>query len=112
MADQNSMEEGYIQRIGLAVDELLNVIWFSGRPDQTISVHAALEQRKGTRWACVLCKILDVLVERDHCPKQFTEGPTGIVAGIRSILALIVLLLPFWGLGSLVAFLSRLFFGS
>ena len=109
MADQNSMEEGYIQRIGLAVDELFNVIWFNGRPDQTISLHAALDQRKGKRWACILCRILDVMVEHNHCANQFIEGPTGTAAAIRSILALCALFLPFFGLYQLVEYLLFLF---
>lgn len=109
MADENSMTESYFQRIGLAVDELFNVVWFNGRPDQTISLHAALDQRKGKRWACVLCRILDVLVERNHCANQFVEGPTGTAAAIRSILALGALFLPFYGLAQLVEYVLFLF---
>lgn len=97
MADE-ATGEGYAQRVGVAEDEALNVIWLDGRPDQTISLHAALEARKGTRWACILCRILSVAIEKDHCEKQFTRAPTSTLAAIRAFLALLVLLAPFAGL--------------
>lgn len=99
------MGAGWLQRVGLAIDELLNVLVFNGRPDQTISLHAAISARGGKRWACVLCRLLSLLVERDHCEKQFQPGPTPLTAALRAATCLAVLVLPFIGALHLLAML-------
>lgn len=57
---------------------LLNwLIWFDeganvfrgGDPHETISSVAGKAQVKGERWACVLCRFLD-LFQKDHCKKS------------------------------------------
>lgn len=55
-------------RIAVGVDQLGNVA-ANGNEDETISSRAARSQEKGERWACVLCKLLDVL-DPDHCKKS------------------------------------------
>lgn len=48
-----------------------------GEVDQTLSMRAALGQRAGIwRW-CVLCRLLDVLVQRNHCAE--TLDPAAVV---------------------------------
>jgi hypothetical protein len=90
-------------RVGIAIDEALNVLFFDGQPDETISLHAADAQRAGRRWGCVLCKILSVIVERDHCAKQFLPGTTAPTAALRAGIALAVLASPLFIIYKLIA---------
>lgn len=62
-------------QIGLMEDETLNTIYFDGRANQTLSLHAALAAKKGKRWGCILCKILNILVEKDHCLNTLLNKP-------------------------------------
>jgi hypothetical protein len=96
--------DSYPVRIGVAIDESLNVIFFNGQPNETISGHAAVAQQDGKRWACVLCKILDVVIEPNHCANQFNSTPTGALVALRSVVALCALLLPLYGLYMLLSF--------
>ena len=57
----------YFRRLFVAVDQLLNVI-FGGDEDETISPRIAKDRRRGRKFACFLCKILDWL-DPDHCEK-------------------------------------------
>jgi hypothetical protein len=98
-------DDNYPVRVGVAIDEMLNVIFFNGQPYQTISGHAALAAQAGQPWACLLCKILNVIVERDHCQKQFDSQPTKTLVAIRSVVALMALALPILGLIKLGALL-------
>ena len=100
----------YPVRIGIAIDETLNVIFFNGQPEQTISGHAAIAQREGKPWGCIMCKILAAVVERNHCANQFTDTPSSALTGFRSILAMSVLMLPLFGLYKLVEFVIRTVF--
>lgn len=72
------------QRVGVALDESLNVLLFDGDPHQTISLHAALARRDGARWACVLCRALGVLVQRHHCADQLVPEPVPTSAALRA----------------------------
>lgn len=79
-----------------------------GEPGQTLSMRAALGARAGIwRW-CVLCRLLDVLVQRNHCAE--TLGPSAVVpvsvywrAGLcfavatAAVIAVIVVLIH-WGI--------------
>lgn len=40
-----------------------------GCPTETISCRAGKAQIKNERWACILCKFLDIF-DRDHCAKN------------------------------------------
>lgn len=59
----------YAWNILIALDQFVNVMFFMGDPDETISSHAGKAARKGKRWACVLCKILD-RIDMRHCEKN------------------------------------------
>lgn len=102
MADSASMNESYLQRVGLAVDESLNVVLLNGRPDETVSKHTAVAAREGKKWACQFCRLLDVVVERGHCDKQFDGLPTTVVVSIRAAIAFASLSLPVFGIYALV----------
>ena len=60
--------KNYLLNLIVAFDEAVNAI-LGGYPDETISLRTARERDiNGKKWACVLCKFLD-LFERDHCTK-------------------------------------------
>lgn len=58
----------YFRRLFVAVDQLVNVI-LGGDEDETISSRIAKDKRRGRKFACFLCKILD-LFDPDHCEKS------------------------------------------
>jgi hypothetical protein len=51
--------------IAKMIDETGNVD-ANGRVNQTISARAALAQQRGTKWGCVLCKLLNA-IQTNHC---------------------------------------------
>lgn len=59
-------------------DQLGNAA-FGGHEDELISSRAGRAKRRGVRWACVLCRLLDV-IDKGHCEKtvevQFTKSDT------------------------------------
>lgn len=55
----------YIVNVLLALDQLLNAV-LGGYPDETISSRAGKARLEQKRWACVLCKFLDIF-DKDHC---------------------------------------------
>lgn len=55
-------------RLAVSYDQLANTA-FGGSEDETISSRAGKQARKGKRWACVLCKLLDRF-DRDHCERN------------------------------------------
>ena len=55
----------YGRRVAVAIDQLFNAL-LGGDEDETISSRAEKARRKGKRWGCVLCRILDWL-DKDHC---------------------------------------------
>ena len=95
MADERiTVGETYLQRVGLALDELLNVVLLNGRPDQTVSLNAALAERRGERWGCLLCKALAKVIEPDHCAKQFSGSPSSLMTAARLAVALTAIFVP------------------
>lgn len=52
-------------KIAIGFDQLANAAT-GGNEDETISKRAGRERNNGTRWACVLCKLLDHL-DNNHC---------------------------------------------
>lgn len=58
---------GYLARVFVALDQLLNAL-LGGDEDETISSRIAKDKRRGRKFACVLCKILD-WIDKDHCEK-------------------------------------------
>ena len=55
-------------RLAVSFDQLANTA-FGGHEDETISSRAAKASRKGRRWGCVLCKLLDWF-DPDHCERN------------------------------------------
>jgi len=55
-------------RVLVAQDQAANAA-FGGSEDETISSRAGRAARRGDRWGCVLCKLLDRL-DRGHCEKS------------------------------------------
>lgn len=92
----------YIQRCGDAIDCALNVLLFNGDVGQTISLHAAVAQRANRRWGCVLCWLLNWLVQHQHCPKQFDGKRTSWMTFIRASVAIGTLLIAMYGAADLV----------
>jgi hypothetical protein len=79
----------YLGRVFDALDVLLNALVYPGaRLKQTISVHAALDRRKGKRVGCILCAILGVLVQPRHCDQALTQAPMPAGAAVRAALLL------------------------
>lgn len=52
-------------RLILACDQLFNAAG-GGDPRETVSSRAGKAKRQGARWACVLCRLLDV-INSGHC---------------------------------------------
>lgn len=62
------MIKRYIMNILRWLDEGFNVLT-GGDANETLSSRAGKAQRAGKRWACVLCRGLD-LIQRDHCKRS------------------------------------------
>ena len=80
----------YIRNVGISLDRFLNALLFFGLADQTVSYHAATEQAKGKRWACILCKWLSWTVETNHCTRTLTGENTKEFASIKALIQLII----------------------
>jgi hypothetical protein len=61
----------YFRRLFVAVDQLLNVILL-GNEDETISSRIAKDRRRGRKFACILCRVLDWL-DPHHCEKAIEK---------------------------------------
>ena len=60
--------KNYLFNLLVMFDQSANTL-FGGYPDETISLRSARERDiNGKKWACVLCKFLD-LFQKDHCTK-------------------------------------------
>jgi len=73
------MLKQYLLNILSAFDRLANAIT-GGSGDETISSRLGKAQAKGSRFACVLCRVLD-LFEKGHCAKSVNpdDGANAIV---------------------------------
>lgn len=78
----------YIRNLIISLDRYLNCLLLGGTPDQTISIHAALNQHK--KWGCILCKWLHWTVEQDHCAKALTNEDTSPEAGLKAFVQLLL----------------------
>jgi len=58
-------------RLAVGYDQLANVA-FGGSEDETISSRAGRALRKGERWACVLCRLLDRF-DPKHCERSIEQ---------------------------------------
>lgn len=99
-------------QLGIIEDDTLNVVAFDGQGNQTTSAHTALaagyrtglprlpfEQRAW--WGCVGCRMLSVMVQRNHCWKTLNGVPMTIWNMLRACFFITVTLgAPFvlhWG---------------
>lgn len=62
----------YLIRVLISVDQMANTL-LGGCPDETISDSLYRHKTEGAKFACVLCRFLD-LFERDHCRKSWLRG--------------------------------------
>jgi hypothetical protein len=67
----------YLYGIGIALDQLANAI-LAGYPDETVSTRAALARKRGERWGCVLCKLLD-RIDKDHCYRSLRAKAVSVL---------------------------------
>lgn len=58
---------GYLARVFVALDQLLNAL-LGGDEDETLSSRLAKDARRGRFVGCVLCKVLG-WIDKDHCEK-------------------------------------------
>lgn len=57
--------------IALSQDQAANAA-LHGDPDESISSRAGKAKRRGDRWGCILCKLLDAVVPH-HCAGAIEE---------------------------------------
>ena len=67
-ADAPAKRPGYVLRVLIALDQLLNAL-FGGDEDETMSSRLAKDRLRGRTIGCVLCAILDA-IDRDHCARS------------------------------------------
>lgn len=79
----------YLRKVGVALDEFLNVLVLDGNVGDTISLHAAQQADNKKEWACLLCKWLSLTVEKNHCEKTLANEPTKAAAAIKAGLQLL-----------------------
>lgn len=58
---------GYLARLFVALDQLLNTI-LGGNEDETLSSRLGKDARRGYVVGCVLCRVLG-WIDKDHCEK-------------------------------------------
>jgi hypothetical protein len=89
----------YLRNLTLALDRFLNVVFFYGKADETISYNAATAEKNGKKWGCLFCKFLH-WVDHNHCERTLRDEQTGDMAGLRLLGLLLVL---FYILAEIVA---------
>lgn len=69
----------YLLNFAILLDELGNTLT-GGDPGETISSRAGKAMQEGNRFACVLCRFLD-LFQKDHCLKSINpdDGSRAVV---------------------------------
>jgi hypothetical protein len=58
---------GYFARVFVSLDQTLNALT-GGDEDETLSSRWGKDARRGRKFACVMCKLLD-LIDKGHCEK-------------------------------------------
>jgi hypothetical protein len=79
----------YIMRCGEEFDIAFNVLT-GGRLGNTFSYRAAVGERDGKKFWCVMCRILNWIVQRNHCRDQFINGRSPALVYIRAGIAFAV----------------------
>ncbi len=82
----------WLKQFGILEDEALNVVVLDGEAGQTVSIHAADDQ-KTARWAAILCAILSFVVQHDHCADQRNGIPMTTWSYVRAAIAINAVLL-------------------
>lgn len=81
-------------------------VLLGGKVGQTLSMRAALGARDGKRGWCVLCALLSVLVQRDHCRVTLDGGPMPWMVYVRAAICFVAATaLVLWGAWALIAIL-------
>ena len=88
-AAQAKIDSELLKDAGVDLDETANVL-MAGQAGQTISLRCAIAAREGKAWGCVMCKLLAVVVQPNHCALQFTSTPLPWWAALRAFLAICV----------------------
>jgi hypothetical protein len=94
----------YFEAVGTQLDCLLCAVIF-GIKGRTISMHAALEELTGKRWACWLCGLLN-WVQQNHCADQRAGVAMPLPSYIRAFIGLIALTLILFGIGYYATLIS------
>ncbi|GAB3358085.1 hypothetical protein GCM10027395_00540 [Giesbergeria sinuosa] len=55
-------------KLAISKDQNANTA-FNGSEDETVSSRAARARDQGSRWGCILCRLLDA-IDPDHCNKS------------------------------------------
>ncbi|MDE3023314.1 MAG: hypothetical protein KGI54_15945 [Pseudomonadota bacterium] len=55
--------------VAVALDQFCNAI-LGGDPAETISSRAAKARNEGKQWGCILCKVLSIIIQKNHCTKS------------------------------------------
>ena len=88
----------YLKNLGIAEDETLDAVT-GGPANESFSLRWARAAANGSRVGCVVCRVLSVLVQKNHCAKQLAGQPMGVwnyiraFACITAVFAIPVLLL-------------------
>lgn len=79
-ASGRSRVSQYIHNLLIAIDQFANTIC-GGDPDETISSRLGKAQGRGSRFACVLCRLLDVF-DKNHCHNSvdINEGKDEVIS--------------------------------
>lgn len=64
----------YALNIGIALDRLVNAV-LRGNPSETLSQRLGRAQAAGSRRACIVCRLLDLINPR-HCAWSLLPGPS------------------------------------
>ena len=71
-------------QIMLVEDEALNVVAFDGSSNMTVSRHCANAMVQKKLWGCIACKILSVLIQKNHCQNVLKNIKTSTFGYIRA----------------------------
>ncbi len=80
----------YFEAVGIGLDIFLCAI-LTGQKNTTLSLAAARGAQKQIWFACVFCKFLSWLVQRDHCADQLDGISMGVSNYARAFVGLVLL---------------------
>lgn len=65
--------KAYLKNILIWIDQGINVVFFFGDPDETISSRVGKAYRRGEGWAGVARSIIDEFFGPNHCVESIEE---------------------------------------